>query len=82
MIVGGGIDTICPFIAPIAVVVNKDQGTRNLQQNCIVSPENGGQDKIVTGTMLICGINDDFTSIPEDLLLKYCMMFNEPERFA
>lgn len=82
MIVGGGIDTICPFIDPVAVVVNEDQGASNLQQNRIVSPANGGLDKIVTGTMLICGIDDDFTSIPEDLLLKYYMIFNEPEWFA
>lgn len=82
MIVGGSMDTICPFIDPVAVVVNADQGARNLLPNRIVSPENGGLDKIVTGTMLICGIDDDFTSIPEDLLLKYHMMFNEPERLV
>ena len=76
-VVGGMIQAVYPYDDPVALVCN-DEG------KILGMPLNRKLDDydIIAGTFIICGLSeDDFTSLPPDLMEKYQKKFEQPEVF-
>ena len=80
--VGGTIQALYPFPDPVAIVCNDDGKLMGLEHNRALRDDSGNIYDILCGPFFICGLGEeDFTSLPEDLLQKYAKLFQHPELF-
>ena len=80
--VGGTIQAMYPFSDPVAVVCNDEGKLMGLEHNRALRDEDGNIYDILCGPFFICGLGEeDFTSLPENLLQKYAKRFHHPELF-
>ena len=80
--VGGTIQALYPFSDPVAVVCHDEGKLMGLEHNRALRDEHGKIYDILCGPFFICGLGEeDFTSLPEDLLQKYAKRFQNPELF-
>lgn len=76
-LVGGTIEAVYPFEDHVALVCNDEGKLNGLPLNRKLEDYD-----IIAGTFLICGLGeDDFTSLPPDLMEKYRDKFAKPELF-
>ena len=71
-IVKGSIEAIYPFDDPVALVC-KEEGKLDGSKACLMMADEDGKIlDIIFGTCFICGLGEeDFVSIPDDLIEKY-----------
>lgn len=80
--VGGTIQALYPFSDPVAIVCNDDGKLIGLEHNRALRDDDGNVYDILCGPFFICGLGEeDFASLPEDLLWKYAQRFQHPELF-
>ena len=80
--VGGTIQALYPFSDPVAVVCNDEGKLMGLEHNRALRDEDGNVYDILCGPFFICGLGDEnFASLPEELLQKYTRLFQHPELF-
>ena len=76
-IVGGTIEAVYPYEDPVALICNDEGKLTGLPLNRNLE----GYD-IIAGTFFICGLGEEnFTSLPSDLMAKYREKFARPELF-
>ena len=83
-IVGGFIQAIYPFDAPVALVCNDEGKLMDLPANRGLRDKNGRIYDIVFGTFFLCGApadSDHFTSLTPEQLKQYRERFYTPEMF-
>ena len=80
--VGGTIQAVYPFSDPVAIICNDEGKLMGLERNRALRDEDGKVYDILCGPFFICGLGEeDFASLPEDLLKKYAQRFQYPELF-
>ena len=80
--VEGWIEATYPFEDPVAIICNEEGKLNGMEYNRAIRDENGEVREIIAGPFLIVGLGEeDFTSLPEDMLQKYKRMFAQPEVF-
>lgn len=81
--VGGTIQAIYPFNDPVAIICNDEGKLGGLEYNRALRNEKGAVYDIICGPFFVCGLGeDDFTSLPEDLVETYHKLFARPELFV
>lgn len=81
--VGGTIQAIYPFDDPVAIVCNEEGKLIGLECNRALRDEAGAIHDILCGPFLVCGLGeDDFTSLPKELMDTYHKLFAHPELFV
>ena len=80
--VGGTIQAVCPFSDPVAVVCHDEGKLMGLEHNRALRDDSGNIYDILCGPFFICGLGEeDFASLPEELIHKYTLLFQRPELF-
>lgn len=80
--VGGTIQAVYPFSDPVAIVANDDGKLMGLEYNRALRDDDGEIYDILCGPFFVCGLGEeDFTSLPEELMEKYFRRFEHPELF-
>lgn len=80
--VGGTIQAVYPFPDPVAIVCNDEGKLMGLEHNRALRGEAGNVYDILCGPFFICGLGEeDFVSLPEELIQKYTQLFQHPELF-
>lgn len=80
-IVGGYIQPIYPFDDPVAIICNEEGKLNGLPANRALY-HNGEIYDILVGTIIIAGLTeDDFGSLPDELIEKYMDRFYCGEEF-
>jgi len=75
--VGGYIEATYPYDDPVALVCNEEGKLTGLPLNRKIEDYD-----IIAGTFFICGLSEDnFDSLPPDLMEKYKDKFAQPEQF-
>ena len=75
--VKGPIEAIYPFEDSVALVCNEDGKFDGSKACLMLADEDGNVYDIVFGTVFICGLGEeDFVSIPEELIGKYKHFLN------
>ena len=75
--VGGFIEAVYPYDDPVALVCNEEGKLNGLPLNRRLEDYD-----IIAGTFFICGLSEDnFASLPTDLMTKYKEKFAQPEQF-
>lgn len=82
-LVGGLIEAVYPFEAPVALICNDEGKLAGLPQNRpLKHPETGEVYDIIYGTFFVCSAPADsehFESLPDDLIEKYSKVFALPK---
>ena len=82
MAVGGFIEAVYPYEEPVALICNEEGKLMGLDLNRALRDEDGHIYDILAGTFLVVGLGDeDFTSLPDDLMEKFEQKFHTPEEF-
>ena len=82
MAVGGYIEAVYPYEEPVALVCNEEGKLLGLDLNRALRDEDGHIYDVLAGTFLVVGLGDeDFTSLPDDLMEKFEQKFHTPEEF-
>ena len=77
-VVGGYIEAVYPYDDPVALVCNEEGKLIGLPLNRRIEDYD-----IIAGTFFICGLREDnFDSLPSDLMAKYSDIFAQPEQFV
>lgn len=80
--VDGTIQAVYPYDDPVALVCNDEGKLLGKELNRGLRDENGGLYDIVAGTFLVVGLGEeDFTSLPPEMIQKYTEQFQIPELF-
>lgn len=80
--VGGTIQAVYPFSEPVAIVCNDEGKLMGLERNRALWDDDGNIYDILCGPFFVCGLGEEnFASLPEDLLKKYAQRFQHPELF-
>lgn len=80
--VEGWIEATYPFEDPVAIICNEEGKLNGMEYNRAIRDENGEVREIIAGPFLIVGLGEeDFTSLPKDMVQKYKRMFAQPEVF-
>ena len=80
--VGGTIQAVYPFPDPVAIVCNDEGKLLGLGYNRALRDDDGNIYDILCGPFFICGLGEeDFASLPEELIQKYTLLFQRPELF-
>ena len=80
--VGGTIQAVYPFSDPVAIVCNDEGKLLGLEHNRALRDEAGNTYDILCGPFFVCGLGEeDFSSLPEELIQKYTRLFQHPELF-
>lgn len=75
-LVGGDIEVVYPFDAPVALICNEEGKVNGLSPNFALSYQNKVYD-VVVGECLICGLSEEsFDSLVEELATKFVNLFN------
>ena len=83
-LVGGYIEVIYPFDAPVALVCNEEGKITGLPLNRALYDESGKLCEIISGDFFLAYADPDdehFSSLPDELSEKYKDLFQYPERF-
>lgn len=83
-VVGGSIQAIYPYEAPIALVCHEEAKLIGLPLNRALRDEDGRIYEIISGTFFLCGAppeEESFTSLTEAQLEQYEALFHTPEVF-
>ena len=82
-IVGGYIEAIYPFDDPVAIICNEEGKLAGLEYNRALRNERGAVYAIICGPFFLCGLGeDDFVSLPDQLMESYFKRFERPELFV
>ena len=82
MAVGGYIEAVYPYEEPVALVCNEEGKLLGLDLNRALRDEDGHIYDVLAGTFLVVGLGDeDFTSLPDNLMEKFEQKFHTPEEF-
>ena len=80
--VEGWIEATYPFEDPVAIICNEEGKVNGMEYNRAIRDENGEVREIIAGPFLVVGLDEEnFASLPEDVLQKYKRMFAQPEVF-
>lgn len=80
--VGGTIQAVYPFEDPVALVCNEEGKLAGLEYNRALRDERGMIYDIICGPFFVCGLGeDDFESLPDQLMEAYFRRFERPELF-
>ena len=80
--VEGWIEATYPFEDPVAIICNEEGKVNGMEYNRAIRDENGEVREIIAGPFLVVGLDEEnFASLPEDMLQKYKRMFAQPEVF-
>ena len=80
--VGGLIETVYPYEELVALVCNEEGKINGLTPNRALYDENNEIYDIISGTFIVCGLSDDnFDSLPDELIDKFFEKFHDPEVF-
>lgn len=80
--VGGYIQAVYPFPEPVAIVCNETAKLDGLPLNRVLRDENGVAYDIIAGTFLVVGLTEeDFDSLPPELIQQFIQHFRKPEAF-
>lgn len=81
--VSGDIEAVYPFVDPVALIVNEEGKLNGSPLNRALRTEDGELYDIAAGDFLVVGLGDeDFTSLPPELMEKYEKHFHQPEMFV
>lgn len=81
--VGGDIEAVYPFEEPVALVVNGEGKLMGSELNRSLRDEDGNIYDIVAGDFLVVGLGEeDFSSLPPELMEKFEKQFHQPEMFV
>lgn len=81
--VSGDIEVIYPFDDPVALIVNEEGKLNGSPLNRALRTEDRALYDIAAGDFLVVGLGDeDFTSLPTELMEKYEKHFHQPEMFV
>ena len=81
--VGGSIQAIYPFDDPVAIICNDEGKLGGLEYNRALRDTKGAVYDIICGPFFVCGLGEnDFSSLPEDLIQAYFKRFERPELFV
>lgn len=81
--VDGSIQAVYPFEEEAAIICNEEGKINGLELNRALYDEDGKIYDIIAGTFLICGLTDDnFGSLPDELINKFSEQFKQPETFV
>lgn len=76
-VVGGPIEAVYPYNDPVALICHEEGKLIGLPLNRSLEDYD-----IIAGTFFVCGLGeDDFTSLPPELMAKYRAKFSYPELF-
>lgn len=82
-IVGGPISATYPFADDVGVICNDEGRNMGLELNRALYDSRGQVYDVIPGTFVIAGLGDDnFTSLPEDMIQKYSRRFQTIEVYA
>ena len=80
--VGGDIQSVYPYEDPVALICNDEGKLMGLPLNRALYDEDGNIYDIVAGNFLIVGLGEEnFATLPADLMEKYRQQFEHPEQF-
>lgn len=80
--VEGSIQAVYPFEEEVAIVCNEEGKINGLELNRALYDEDGKIYDIIAGTFLICGLTEDnFGSLPDNLINKFSEQFKQSEMF-
>ena len=75
--VGGDIQAVYPYEDPVALICNDEGKLLGLPINRPLYDEDGEMYDILVGTFLVVGLTeDDFGSLPEEMIEKYTEAFS------
>ena len=81
--VGGDIQAVYPYDDPVALICNEEGKIMGLPLNRALTDDEGNMYDIIAGNFLIVGLGEEnFASLPDDLMKKYKEQFLCPERFV
>jgi len=82
MAVGGYIEAVYPYEDPVALVCNEEGKLMGLDLNRALRDEDGHIYDVLAGPFMVVGLGEeDFASLPDDLMEKYAQKFHTPEEF-
>ena len=85
-LVGGYIEVYSPFDEEVSLVCNDEGKIRKLPLNrAIYDPESGDLLDVIAGSFFLVGTpegSDAFQSLTRQQQMRYCIRFNNPERFG
>ena len=80
--VGGWIQAVYPFEDPVAIICNEEGKLNGMELSRALRDENGEVYDVIAGPFLIVGLGEEnFTSLPADMIDKYKEVFAQPEVF-
>ena len=78
--VGGCIQAVYPWNEPVALICDEESKLKNKLFNRALRDEDGKIYDYIAGTFLITGLGEeDFASLPPDLIQHFTEMFATPE---
>ena len=83
-IVGGSIQAIYPFDAPVALICNEEGKLLNLPLNRALRDDEGNVYDIISGTFFLCAAppgSDRFADLTDQQVKTYMEQFAMPEMF-
>ena len=81
--VGGDIQAVYPYDDPVALICNEEGKIMGMPLNRALTDDEGNVYDIIAGNFLIVGLGEEnFASLPDDLMKKYKEQFLYPERFV
>ena len=81
--VDGNIQAIYPFEELAAIICNEEGKINGLELNRALLDDNLKIYDVIAGTFLICGLTEDnFGSLPDELINKFSEQFKHPETFV
>lgn len=81
--VGGTIQALYPFDDPVAIICNDEGKLGGLEYNRALRNEKGAVYDIICGPFFICGLGEEeYVSLPEQLMERYHKHFARPELFV
>ena len=80
--IGGQIEVAYYYEDPVVILCDEEGKIKGRPLNRAIREEDGEVKDIIAGTFLICGAGeDDFESLPRELMDKYKERFQTPEEF-
>ena len=81
IVVGGNIETFCPYDEPVVIVCNEEGKLHGLPLNRVVCDGSGNALDIIAGTFFVCRLGDDedFASLTPALMEKFKRVFLTPQ---
>lgn len=81
-LVGGYFQAVCPWDDPVILVCNDEGKIEGMEPNRVLENEDGEALDVITGPFFLCGAGEEeFASVPEELIPKYEALFRFPEVF-